>query len=133
MNSPIKKRSNPFATPKTSESTEEKVNKVEEIEKKVVVEEEIDVKPEKVEEIIEETDNEVEEVEQIVKQERNQPKHDKKKKVVEPENDERIKYTSTMDKALRRKIKIVCATQGIMFSEFIENACREKLKREGEL
>ena len=48
------------------------------------------------------------------------------------ENEDRVKYTSTMEVSLRRQIKIVCATRGIMFSQFIEDACREKLAREGE-
>lgn len=43
----------------------------------------------------------------------------------------REKYTSTMDVMLRRQIKIVCATRGIMFAKFVEDACREKLEREG--
>ena len=43
----------------------------------------------------------------------------------------REKYTSTMEKNLRRQIKIACVNRGIMFSEFIEEACREKLQREG--
>lgn len=43
----------------------------------------------------------------------------------------REKYTSTMDVDLRRKIKIVCATRGIMFAQFVEDACKEKLKKEG--
>lgn len=43
----------------------------------------------------------------------------------------REKYTSTMDRNLRRQIKIACVNRGIMFSEFIEEACREKLQREG--
>lgn len=43
----------------------------------------------------------------------------------------RDKYTSTMDQSLRRKIKIACATRGIMFAQFVEEACREKLSREG--
>lgn len=41
------------------------------------------------------------------------------------------KYTATMDFMLRRSIKVYCAQNGIMFSEFIEIACRDKLKREG--
>ena len=41
------------------------------------------------------------------------------------------KYTSTMDITLRRQIKIACATRGIMFAKFVEDACREKLQREG--
>jgi hypothetical protein len=43
----------------------------------------------------------------------------------------REKYTSTMDQELRKKIKIACAMKGIMFSQFIEEACIEKLTREG--
>lgn len=41
------------------------------------------------------------------------------------------KFTSTMNSELRRKIKIVCATRGIMFAQFVEDACKEKLAREG--
>ena len=48
------------------------------------------------------------------------------------ETEDREKFTSTMETSLRRRIKIVCATRGIMFSQFIEDACREKLRREGE-
>ncbi len=47
-----------------------------------------------------------------------------------PENN-KDKYTATMDRTLRTQIKIACATKGIMFSQFIEDACREKLAREG--
>lgn len=43
----------------------------------------------------------------------------------------REKYTSTMEMNLRKKIKIACAMKGIMFAQFIEEACIEKLKREG--
>lgn len=44
---------------------------------------------------------------------------------------EREKYTATMDPNLRRRIKIACAMSGTMFSQFIEEACKEKLAREG--
>lgn len=43
----------------------------------------------------------------------------------------REKFTSTMEQSLRRSIKIVCAQRGIMFAQFVEEACREKLKKEG--
>lgn len=43
----------------------------------------------------------------------------------------RDKFTSTMETSLRRSIKIVCAERGIMFAQFVEDACREKLQREG--
>lgn len=45
--------------------------------------------------------------------------------------DTREKFTSTMEQTLRRQIKIVCAQRGIMFAQFVEDACREKLEREG--
>lgn len=44
---------------------------------------------------------------------------------------DRQKYTSTMDVALRRRIKVFCAQRGIMFAKFVEDACREKLNKEG--
>lgn len=43
----------------------------------------------------------------------------------------RDKYTSTMEKSLRRLVKIACVNRGIMFAQFVEEACREKLEREG--
>jgi len=46
---------------------------------------------------------------------------------VEPARD---KFTSTMERELRRAIKIVCAQRGIMFAQFVEDACREKLAKE---
>ena len=46
-----------------------------------------------------------------------------------PENN-RVKYTSTMDQDLRREIKFACVTKGIMFAQFVEEACMEKLRRE---
>lgn len=48
-----------------------------------------------------------------------------------PEEVRREKYTSTMEVNLKRQIKIVCATRGIMFAKFVEDACKEKLAREG--
>lgn len=47
-----------------------------------------------------------------------------------PDNN-KVKYTATMDQSLRTDIKIACATRGLMFSQFVEDACREKLAREG--
>ena len=54
-----------------------------------------------------------------------------KPQYIQPVEVPKEKYTATMDVSLRRKIKIYCATNGRMFSEFIEEACREKLLREG--
>lgn len=109
---PIQKRNNPF---------EKKITK--EVEKPVEVEEE-EVNEEEIEE------KNAYEVVERPKKVAPQPK----KVVVEPEFDNnRVKYTSTMDKKLRRQIKIVCAERGLLFAAFIEEACKEKLRREGEL
>lgn len=51
------------------------------------------------------------------------------KKVVDDAN--REKYTATMEKTLRKRVKIAAATAGIQVSTFIEEACLEKLEREG--
>ena len=51
------------------------------------------------------------------------------KKVVDDSN--REKYTATMEKSLRKRVKIAAATAGIQVSTFIEEACLEKLEREG--
>ena len=50
---------------------------------------------------------------------------------VQQEVEVRDKFTSTMEQSLRRSIKVVCAQRGIMFAQFVEDACREKLEREG--
>lgn len=52
------------------------------------------------------------------------------KKVVDETN--REKYTATMEKNLRKRVKIASATLGIQVSTFIEEACLEKLEREGQ-
>lgn len=43
----------------------------------------------------------------------------------------REKYTATMEKTLRKKVKIAAVEKGIMFSQYIEDAVMEKLEREG--
>lgn len=55
------------------------------------------------------------------------------KKVVVKEEDDpnREKYTATMEKTLRRRVKIAAIELGLQVSSFIEEACREKLEREG--
>ena len=121
MNQPQKRR-NPF---------DRIVEQEEEIEEKVEpAVEEVKNEPKIAEEVVEEEVQQAytEPVRPVIKQ--NRPVQKAK---VNPLNDpSREKYTSTMDITLRRRIKIVCATRGIMFSEFIEDACREKLRREGE-
>lgn len=118
MNSQPIKRRNPFEVPRVVEE-EEKIQEKEEIVEEVVDEPQyIEEKP-------------------IV---RHQPKPQpvqRQQRVVQrqqyqyDEEPNREKYTSTMDVMLRRQIKIACATRGIMFAKFVEDACREKLAKEG--
>lgn len=126
-NQPIKRR-NPFAKPLEQETQKQKV----EIEQE-----------EEVEEIESEQEDDNEEIiisepvvkhvaPKVVQKQTTKQKQSSKNYYMPEENVDREKYTATMDVALRRKIKIVCATRGIMFSEFIEMACKEKLNREGE-
>lgn len=50
---------------------------------------------------------------------------------VERHVSERIKYTATMDKGLRKRVKIALANLDIDFSKFVEECVKEKLEREG--
>lgn len=43
----------------------------------------------------------------------------------------RDKYTATMERELRINVKIASAKRGLQFSQFIEEAVREKIEREG--
>ena len=54
-----------------------------------------------------------------------------KAKVVEVNDESREKYTATMDKALRKRIKLAAIEAGVQVSTYIEMACLEKLSREG--
>lgn len=118
-NSPFGKRKNPFATtsngPVVPESTQETTDNNNFYDE----EDEIDeiketLKP------------------QIKQQTIKRPVRQTNRQQYYPVDDaNREKYTSTMDISLRRQIKIVCATRGIMFAKFVEDACREKLEREG--
>lgn len=125
---PIKRR-DPFARPLKQEAPvkEEKNNQQEEfIEEEVVEEEEIvevPVQQPVVRPVVQK---------QAPKQSPKTSRQGGRVSYIQETEVNRQKYTATMDVQLRRKIKIVCATRGIMFSEFIEMACLEKLNREGE-
>lgn len=91
------------------------------------------INPEPTKPVVEEEEFEDEEVEEVVvTPKRTQPAPKKVIKEVEVSAD-RDKYTSTMDRKLRRQIKIVCAERGLLFASFVEEACKEKLRREGVL
>ena len=55
-----------------------------------------------------------------------------KTKVVVSDESNRQKYTATMEKSLRKRVKVASAMAGIQVSTFIEEACKEKLEREGQ-
>lgn len=83
--------------------------------------------------VVEEEEFDEEEVEEVVVAPK-KPQVTTKKVIKEVEvSPDRDKYTSTMDRKLRRQIKIVCAERGLLFASFVEEACREKLRREGVL
>ena len=133
MNNFPKKRTNPFEKPITAQK-EEKVEPVVEI-KEEIVEQEVDLEEqeEEISEYIEPTP--------VIKKSTPKPAPKQAPKssrtntrnvYVYDDTEERMKYTATMSKELRRRIKVVCAQRDIMFSQFIEQACIEKLNREGD-
>ena len=105
----MQKRTNPFATP---------IIKNEEEQPKIV-------KPQPIieEEVYQEPVYETPKPSRVVKKQTYQPV----RKV------EKEKFTSVMDPEIRRSIKIACAKRGILFAQYLEDACREKLRREGDL
>lgn len=60
-----------------------------------------------------------------------EPKPVKAVKPAKGSGEIREKYTATMNVNLRRRLKIAAATYGLQISDYIEEACREKLDREG--
>lgn len=105
----MQKRTNPFATPIVKNEEEQTKN----VQPTPVVEEKI------YEEVVYEEPKPV----RVVKKQTYQPV----RKI------EKEKFTSVMDPEIRRSIKIACAKRGILFAQYLEDACREKLRREGDL
>ena len=101
-NTPFKKRSDPFASP---------LPKAEPVVEQVIVEKPV--------------------VETVVETRKVVHSTPQKKVVTVVEDANREKYTATMEKTLRRRVKVACAQEGLLFSAFIEQACLEKLEREG--
>ena len=105
----MQKRTNPFATP---------IIKNDEEQPKIV-------KPQPIieEEVYQEPVYEAPKPTRVVKKQTYQPVR----------RTEKEKFTSVMDPEIRRSIKIACAKRGILFAQYLEDACREKLRREGDL
>lgn len=108
------KRKNPFELKFEQEQEEIK-------EKEQKIEQENEVEEDYEEEIIVQKPIQQKKVQRVVQ----------KQTYIPEESVDRQKYTSTMDVMLRRRIKVFCAQRGIMFAKFVEDACREKLNREG--
>ncbi len=121
MSEQIKKRVNPFDRPLSTE--EEPV--VEEVETSTPVEPQIQQQP--VYEVQQNTYYRPQQQQQTVRQTKKQTKQ----QYIQQMDGPKEKYTATMDVMLRRSIKVFCAENGKMFSEFVEDACKEKLSREG--
>ncbi len=115
----LKKRENPFARTLSDDPKEVPIKpEVKEPEEPVV------------EKVVQEEPKEVKkEVAQVVK--RSASVAAKPKKVVVA-SEERVKYTATMDKDLRFRVKIAAFKQGVDFSSYIEQACAQKLEEDGE-
>jgi hypothetical protein len=115
-NQPIKRR-NPFETPIVNENEQENVRQ-ESVQTPIVEKQTVYVQepPRKT----------YEQPQNYSKQSRRSTRQFEEEQL----DGRRDKYTSTMETQLRRKIKIVCATRGIMFADFVSEACREKLSRE---
>jgi len=118
MNEQPKKRTNPFDKPKFIDEEPVQQETVQE----EVYEEVYQPQPVKEEPV---------RSYQYVQQPQKQTRRQTKPQYIPVNDGPKDKYTATMDVDLRRTIKIYCATNGKMFSEFIEEACREKLMREG--
>ncbi|MBO5947301.1 hypothetical protein J6Q66_00520 [bacterium] len=144
MNNQLTKRRNPFEKPLQQPQEESNVEVIEEKSNEIISEGE---------EIVFETPIQKSEP---VYSPQPQPQYQQQPQYYEPKNTQRVrnssqnvvnretkqyynvsnevsrdKFTSTMETSLRRSIKIVCAQRGIMFAQFVEDACREKLRREG--
>ncbi|MGI6710187.1 MAG: hypothetical protein ACOX4W_01885 [Bacilli bacterium] len=115
----LKKRENPFARTLSDDPKEVPTKPVVEEPVEPVVEKEVHEEPKEVKK----------EVVHAVK--KPAPVAPKQKKVIVT-SDERVKYTATMDKALRFRVKIAAFKQGVDFSTYIEQACAQKLEEDGE-
>lgn len=133
MNNFPKKRTNPFEKP-IAAPKEEKIEPAVEIKEEIEEPEvEIEQQEEEIEEYVEPTPVIKRPApKQAPKPAPKQSRSSGRSTVVYVESEERLKYTATMDRELRRRIKVVCAQRDIMFSQFIEQACIEKLNREGD-
>ena len=112
MNTPFKKRSNPLA--QTGKSVEPQNQPIQQ---------EIPVQPQPIQQEI------PIQPQQVVQQPQPVYYQPQQTRVVKDNN--REKYTATMEKELRIRVKVASARKGIQFSQFIEEAVMEKLRREG--
>jgi len=112
MNTPFKKRSNPLAQTVKSAEPEQQPIQPQPVVQTQPIQQEIPVQPQRV----------VQQPQQVYYQ-------PQQTRVIKDNN--REKYTATMEKELRIRVKVASARKGIQFSQFIEEAVMEKLRREG--
>ena len=146
MNQGLQKRRNPFEKPISTAVKEEPVVEIkEDVEKTESINEEFVQSP-----VVEEQIQHFAQQQPVQPQYQPEPQYyEQKPQIKQQSHQQRVvsretktyyanqqletreKFTSTMEQSLRRSIKIVCAQRGIMFAQFVEEACREKLKKEG--
>ena len=140
MNNQLTKRRNPFEKPIQQPQEDVQINKLEQnIQNEVIEEEEVMFEsPIQTNEPVFSTRNqqqtqyyEQKPTQRVKNSTNNVVTRDTKQYYNVSNEVSRDKFTSTMETNLRRSIKIVCAQRGIMFAQFVEDACREKLRREG--
>ena len=116
MNTPFKKRSNPLAQTGKSVEPQSQPIQQEQVVQPQPIQQEIPVQPQQV-------------VQQPIQQPQPVYYQPQQTRIVKDNN--REKYTATMEKELRIRVKVASARKGIQFSQFIEEAVMEKLRREG--
>ncbi len=111
MNTPFKKRTSPISN--VQQTPTQQVQQP--VQEPVVVEQPKVIQPQQ--------------VQQPVRKVVQQPVYYQPQNVAKDSN--RDKYTATMEKELRIRVKIAAAKKGIQFSQYIEEAVLEKMGREG--
>ena len=117
MNTPFKKRNSPLTAiqPVAVQHEDDLPKQPQQVEQKVVQEPVFVEQPKP--------------IQQPVRKPVQQPVYYQQQPIVKDNN--REKYTATMERDLRIRVKIAATRKGMQFSQFIEEAVLEKLGREG--
>ncbi len=126
MNTPFKKRSNPLAQTVAAAEPQKQTIQQEPVVQKQTIQQEVPVQTQFVQQ---EPVIQSKPAPKTVQQPQNYYYQQPQTPVVS--NNNREKYTATMEKELRIRVKVASARKGIQFSQFVEEAVLEKLRREG--